>query len=202
MYRYITGLFLVAITGSACGQTIGFDLSGGSTFAPGQVVTLTLDAFNFTRGLTGGGVDLQFNSAVLSLQSVAINSAFDVAPKSGGLPAVQIHNTGGIATGIDFFATLNPALTGSIIGIATFQFVVKAAGASDLVLSADTPFGPFYDASLLQLNPGTDFNFATSRVSVVAPVPEPPTLWLLAGAALTGLSMRRWMFAKSATSFI
>jgi hypothetical protein len=202
MHRCVTGLFLVAVAGSAWGQTLGFDLSGGDTFTPGQVFTLTLDANNFTQGLTGGGVDLQFNSAVLSLQSVAVNSAFDVAPSSGGLPPVQIDNTAGTATGVDFFAALNPSLTGNSIEIATFQFVADAAGASDLILSADSSFGPFYDANLNQINPGVDFNFATSSVSVasmVAPVPEPPTLWLLAGAALIGLLMRRWIFTKSAS---
>jgi PEP-CTERM motif-containing protein len=204
MYRYVTGLLLVAVAGSAWGQTLGFDLSGGNTFTAGQVFTLTLDANNFTQGLTGGGVDLQFNSAVLSLQSVAVNTAFDVAPSSGGLPAVQINNTTGTATGVDFFAALNPSLTGNTIGIATFQFVADAAGAGNLILSADSSFGPFYDANLNQINPGTDFNFATSSVSVtsvVAPVPEPPTFWLLAGAALAGLSIRRWIANKSVTTF-
>lgn len=169
MNRYAIALLLASIAPSAFSQTVGFDLSGGSSFTVGQVFDLTLEASALPNGLTGGGIDLQFNSAVLNLQSVAVNSAFDY--QSSG----TIDNVGGTAAGVDFFAALNPALTGSTIPIATFQFVAEGSGSSGLSLSLDSIFGPFIDGGLNPINAGTDFIFATSTVSVapvVSSVPE------------------------------
>jgi hypothetical protein len=188
MNRYAIALFLVSAAPSTFSQTIGFDLSTGNSFAVGQVVDLTVDANNLPNGLTGGGIDLQFNSAVLSLQSVSINSAFDVqSGDANGTPPVQIDNSAGTADGVDFFAALNPALTGTTIDIATFQFVAEASGTSGLTLSADSLFGPFYDGNLNEIDAGTDFTFQSGQsVSVASAVAAPeidPT------AAMSGVTL-------------
>jgi hypothetical protein len=188
MNRYAIALLLVSAAPSAFSQTIGFDLSTGNTFTVGQVVDLTVDANNLPNGLTGGGIDLQFNSAVLNLQSVSINSAFDVqSGDANGTPAVQIDNSAGTADGVDFFAALNPALTGTTIDIATFQFVVEASGTSGLALSADSSFGPFYDGNLSQIDAGTDFTFQAGQSvsagsTAAAPEIDP-------AAAMSGLTL-------------
>jgi hypothetical protein len=191
MNRYAIALLLVSVAPAAFTQTIGFDLSAGTSFTVGQVVDLTVDANNFPNGLTGGGIDLQFNSAVLNLQSVSINPAFDV--QSGdvnGTPPVQIDNSTGTADGVDFFAALNPALTGTTIDIATFQFVAEASGTSGLTLSADSLFGPFYDgASPIpnQINAGTDFTFQSGQSVSVASAAAAPEID--PAAAMSGLAL-------------
>ena len=188
MNRYAIALLLVSVAPSAFSQTIGFDLSAGTSFTVGQVVDLTVEANNLPNGLTGGGLDLQFNSAVLNLQSVSINSAFDVqSGDANGTPPVQIDNAAGTADGVDFFAALNPALTGTTIDIATFQFVAEASGTSGLTLSADSLFGPFYDGNLNEINAGTDFTFQSAQtVSVASAVAAPE---MDPAAAVSGLTV-------------
>jgi hypothetical protein len=179
MNRYAIALLLMsAAAPAAFGQTVGFDLSGGTTFTPGEVVDLTVEANDLPNGLTGGSLDLQFNSTVLNLQSVTFNAGFDVySGDANGTPPVQIDNTAGTASGLDFFAALNPSLTGDRIDIATFQFVAEGAGTSSLSLGVDSIFGPFYDGNIDQINPGTDFNFVAGQsVSVSSTVTAAPEL--------------------------
>jgi hypothetical protein len=178
MNRYAFALLLISAAPAAFGQTVGFDLSGGSTFTVGQVVDLTVDANDLPNGLTGGSLDLQFNSAVLNLQSVTFNPGFDVySGDANGTPPVQIDNTAGTANGLDFFAALNPSLSGNSIDIATFQFVAEGTGTSGLALGVDSVFGPFYDGNLDQINPGIDFNFVAGQtVSVSSTVTAAPEI--------------------------
>jgi hypothetical protein len=178
MNRYAIALLVMSAAPSAFGQTVGFDLSGGNSFTVGQVVDLTVDANDFPNGLTGGSLDLQFNSAVLNLESVTFNPGFDVySGDTNGTPPVQIDNTAGTANGLDFFAALNPSLNGNSIDIATFQFVAEGTGTSSLTLGVDSIFGPFYDGNLNQINAGTDFNFVAGQtVSVSSTVTAAPEI--------------------------
>jgi hypothetical protein len=188
MYRYAIMLLLLSAAPSAYSQTVGFDLSGGNSFTVGQVVDLTVDAYNLPNGLTGGSLDLQFNAAVLDLQSVSINPAFDVySGDANGTPPVQIDNTAGTANGVDFFAALNPSLTGNSIDIATFQFVAEGTGTSGLTLAVDSVLGPFFDGNLNEINAGTDFTFLSGQsVSVGSAVAAPEIDPL---AAMSGLTL-------------
>jgi hypothetical protein len=181
MYRSITALVLGLASLSSWSQpTVEFDLSAGSTFATGSTVTLTLVGSDFTNGLIGGGVDLQFNSAVMNLESVSVNSSvFDQTPGNGFLPAV-ITNTGGVdstATGIDFAAFFNPTPVGTF-DIASFQFLVEGSvgSSTNLTLSADCCGFAFTDGSFNTLTPTVDFSIGTQSVSVsaasVTSVPE------------------------------
>jgi hypothetical protein len=196
MHRHaIILLCLLGASGSALGQTIGFDLSAGSTFTAGEVVDLTVVASGFSNGLSIGGLDLQFNSQVLNLESVSINAAFDTNSTNGGFPAAPvIDNVGGNVTGVDFAAIFNSPPTGNTIDLATFQFIAEGPGTSSLALSNDSAFGTsYFDGAYNPLTPGVDFQFSNSNVTVssmVAGVPEPPTAWLLAGAILIGFTAR------------
>jgi len=180
MYRSITALFLVLTSMSSWGQpSVGFDLTG-VTFTTGSTVSLTLVGSNFTNGLLGGGVDLQFNSAVMDLESVSVNSSvFDQTPGNGFSPVV-ITNTGGVdstATGVDFAAFINPTPVGTF-DIASFQFLVEGSvgSSTNLTLSADCCGFAFTDGSFNTLTPNVDFSIGTQSVSVsavtVTSVPE------------------------------
>ncbi len=84
MYRSITALFLSLASMSSWGQaTVGFDLSAGSTFNTGETVTLNLVGNNWTDALGGGGVNFSFNSSVLELESVTINTSVFDLPQGG-----------------------------------------------------------------------------------------------------------------------
>jgi hypothetical protein len=190
----LTFILLMASGGAALAQSVGFDLSGGTSFSTGEVVDLTVVANGFSNGLSIGGLNLQFDSSVLTLQSVSIDAAFDQSSTSGAYAPPSIDNVAGNVTGVDFAAILNLPPTGSTIDIATFQFIAGGPGTSSLSLSNDDAFGTsYFDGAYNPLNPGVDFQFASSSVSVssmVAPVPEPPTAVLLAAAALFGFSAR------------
>jgi hypothetical protein len=192
-------LFLSSSFAMAQVDQIGFDLSGAGNFSVGQAVDLTLQGTNWTSDtLEGGGVTLNFNSAVLKLDSITLNGAnYDLDPGLSATDPVnpgdgndKIDNVNGTATQ-EFFALLDNASGGSALpfSIATYAFTVVGSGKSALTLSAD-PIG-FADAVG---NPPV-VNFAAESISVsggvVAPVPEPPTLWLLTAGAIVGLFVRR-----------
>jgi hypothetical protein len=164
-------------------------------------VTLDLQGSNWTQPLDGGGLDLSFNPAVLSLQSVTVNTdVFDLSLLSP-LPAPAVDNSAGTATGIDFFTLLNASPTGNF-DIASLTFVTRGIGAADLNLSEDAIGLTSTDANynVTSLVAGTDFQFQTANVTVsnmVAPVPEPPTYWLLIVATLVGFSVRQWKLGRT-----
>ena len=201
MYRSISTLFLLLASAASWGQaTIGFDLSGGDTFTTGETVTLNLDGSGWTsQNLAGGGLDLVIsNSSVFTLESVTVNtSVFDVPFGNCG-PSGACASTASGATNIDFGAFLNPAATGTF-DIASFQFLASTTGTASLDLSADCSCN-FSNAAGTQLVQGVDFNLQNANVTVapamVAPVPEPPVVWLLASAAAVGFLMRRRLAAR------
>ncbi len=182
MYRSITALFLSLASMSSWGQaTVGFDLSGGSTVTTGETVTLNLVGNNWTDALGGGGVNLSFNSSVLDLESVTINtSVFDLPQGACDMTSGVCTTTGsgpGLVTNIGFSTFLNPSPTGTF-DIASFQFLVEGAvgSSSNLSLSAGCCGLGFTDPAGNALTAGVDFSFLSQSVSVspaiVTPVPE------------------------------
>ena len=131
----ITALALTLASASAWSQTIGFDLTGGTTTeAAGTTFTLDLqgNGWSAADGLEGGGVDLSYNASVLTLESVTIDtSIFDNA----GLPIGNCDpancagrgktfstSTGNVlAQGIDFFAFSTSRLRRAISRLQAFN---------------------------------------------------------------------------------
>jgi len=187
MHRSIPllALLLLASVQSWGQATIGFDLTGGSTFTVGQTVTLDLLGTGWTaQDLAGGGLDLVISdSSVFSLQSVTVDtSVFDVPFGNCSLSGNCAAGPSG-ATNIDFGTFLNSAPTGTF-DIASFTFAALSTGNSDLSLSADCACS-FSNSLGVQLIQGTDFNLQNASVSVVAtaaPEIEP-------SSALTALSL-------------
>jgi hypothetical protein len=183
MYRSIAALTLVLTSASALSQTVGFDLPGGTTtVADGSTFTLDLQGSGWTNGLVAGGVDLSYNSSVLTLESVTINTnVFDNA----GLPigncdpancaaALPAGTTSGnvLVSGIDFATFFNPAATGNF-EIASFQFVADKTGSTNLGLSVDCCAAPFVSTGGLVTPEFQAGNVSVTSATVKAPELDP-----------------------------
>jgi len=191
MYRSITALALVFASASALGQqTIGFGLPGGTdTVAVGSTFTLDLQGNNWTDALEGGGVDLSYNSSVLTLESVTIDTnVFDLplgnCDATGNCAAALPPSTSSgnvLVSGIDFFAFLNPAATGNF-NIASFQFVADATGSTNLGLSVDCCEAPFTNAA--GVTPAFSFQADSVSVTAASAVPEVDPVSAMSGLTL------------------
>jgi hypothetical protein len=194
MYRSFTALALALASASAWSQTIGFDLPGGTTTeTAGSTFTLDLQGndWSTSNGLEGGGVDLSYNASVLTLESVTINtSIFDnlgfpignCDPANCAAAVPPSTSTGNVlATGIDFFACINPPASGDF-QIASFQFVANATGTTNLGLSVDCCEAPFTNAQGMT----PDFTFQTASVSVTAAAQAPE---IDPASAMSGLAL-------------
>jgi hypothetical protein len=166
---------LIFASGNSLAATIGFS----SPMLANVPVNDVAVNQNFTVDITGSGfaelaggdhVNLGFDSSLLQITSVAINtSIFDFAPASGG-PAV-----GNTWSGIAFDTFVNNPATGNFT-IATISFKAVAAGSASLNILG----GNFFSKSAA-LTP----SFSSGTVNVTA-VPVPAAAWLF-GSGLIGL---------------
>jgi hypothetical protein len=134
---------------------------------------------DFTDIVVGGGFDLTFDSSVLALNSVTINTAlWEFAPSKG-------HQGPGTLTDVSFNTFVNSP-TGNFL-VATLGFTAKAPGATNALSALTLSASDIYSFSNLD---GQEIavNFASKPFSVtVSAVPLPPTAWLFAsGLAMLG----------------
>ena len=194
MYRSITALALTLASACAWSQTVGFDLPGGTTtVTDGTTFTLDLQGTGWDAdgGLLAGGVDLSYNSSILTLESVTINtSVFDNAgfpigncdPANCAAALPPTTSAGNVlVTGIDFATFFNPAATGTF-DIATFQFVADATGTTNLGLSVDCCAAPFVTSTANAVTP--EFSAASVTVTAATAAPE-----INANSAISGLTL-------------
>lgn len=145
---------------------------------PGAAFSVQVRGVGFTDSVVGGGFNLNFDPAVLSLSSVAINTAVWEFISSGGL----INNNSGTLVDVYFNSNRLVLPTGNF-DIATLNFTALAPGLSALTLRANTDF-PFANTNVEII----DVSFGIGSVNVTA-VPEPST-W--ASMAL-GLALLPWL---------
>jgi hypothetical protein len=163
--------------------------NGSLVFSPafseafvGDVVVVQVRGLGFTDNVVGGGFDLTFNPAVLSLSSVQIDTTeWEFITNPG-----TIDNSAGTLTAVWFNAFAAPLPTGSF-PIATLSFTALAPGLSPLNLLANAGF-PFVSDQVEVI--AVDF----SQAGLVSVVPEPST-W--ASLAL-GLAMLPWLRRRMA----
>lgn len=145
----------------------GSDLTVGDTFSVSLYATTNVQADTFNAW----GLDLNFDSAVLGLDSLSIGSDFNQFSNDG-------DGLGG--TGVTPFG-----LFGTDILLATFSFTALAEGTTDLFTSSTV--GDLLEGfSFFQF---ISFENALTQVNVsAAEVPEPSawSLMLLAGLGLLG----------------
>ena len=149
---------------------------------PTETFSVQVLGVGFSENVVGGGFDMSFNPAVLSLDSVAINTALWEFSPSGG----AIDNVAGTLKTASFNTFNVPQPTGGFLA-ATLNFTAKSMGNSALMLAPS-------DIAVFASSGGgsIDVTFGSGTVNVV-PVPEPAT-WasmVLGLALLPGLLRRR-----------
>lgn len=166
-------LTLAAAAAQAVG-TLGIT-PASSTVDVGSSFAVQVRGNGFVDNVVGGGFNLAFNPAVLSLSSVTINTGVWDFVSSAGLT----DNASGTLSDVFFNTIRSPLPTGSF-DIATLTFTAKAPGSSLLSLGASSSF-PFANDVADVINVG----FGTA-------VPE-PAAWmsLLLGVALLPALRRR-----------
>ncbi len=163
------GLFaaLLLLTARVDASTVSF--TSIPTVTTGQTFTLDLIGTEFTDIVDGGGVNLFFDSSVLGVNSVTVDtSVWEWFDDPG-----TIDNTAGTISEIQFASFFG---TTGDFAIATIEFSAIGAGISDLILT-ESLLNPFASGGLPLDLPVT---FLTGSVTVTA-VPLPAAFWLLLG---------------------
>ena len=178
-------------TGAAAGAaTIGFDRASVAGLSAGDQFALEILGSDFADGSAGGGLNLQWNPAVLGIASPA-----DIELLFPGDRFVfdkgVLDETAGTLTNL---ATVSfTGIADASFAIARITFTALAAGNSPIELALGT-FAQGGD-NVWTTAAGAeiaDLAFEPAAATVVATVPVPAGLWLLPGAlALLGGRLRR-----------
>ena len=163
--------------------------SGSLTLTPSVSSVTAGDSFavqvrgsNFTDKVVGGGFNMSFDAALMSLSSVVVDAVEWDFNRSQGLT----NNNAGLLSNVWFNAFADPLPSGNF-SIATLTFFAKAAGTGALTLMGSPDF-PFAN-DLVEV---IDVSYGTGRVDIAAAVPEPASWASLAlGLALLPMLRRR-----------
>lgn len=167
---------LLSSSGVVLAATVSFTPDPKDVMA-GDIFTVDIVGSNFTE-LSGGTIDLGFNSSLLTVDSVAVNSAlFDLLPEGGG-PAV-----GNTWSGIGFDTFNNDSATGTFT-IATITLAAGAEGISSLTILGSSKF---FSATTLLSPTLVD---GTVNISAV-PVPAAVVLFGFGLLGFVGIARRK-----------
>lgn len=166
----------VCATASAAGNLVLDPAS--SSVAPGGAFSLTVMGTAFSDTVVGGGFNLSFNAAMLTLDSVVINTLlWEFAPITG-----TIDNAAGTLSNVAFNTFIHSP-TGSFEA-ATLNFTAKAPGLSAVTLSESALF-PF-------ANTAAEVIAVSYGAAQVNAVPEPASvITMLLGLGLLPWALRR-----------
>ncbi|MEQ6340599.1 MAG: cohesin domain-containing protein [Gammaproteobacteria bacterium] len=145
----------------------------------GDSFSIDLEGHSFVDVLDGGGINLDFNPAIIHVTGVTINPLWEFSPSPG-----TIDNVGGHVSNIQFnsFAS-NPK---GDFPIGSIQLSAVGMGASPLILREDVtnPFASGGSLVSVTLNPG-----------MVQAVPEISEAWMmLVGLGIFGFARKmRWV---------
>jgi ribose/xylose/arabinose/galactoside ABC-type transport system permease subunit len=160
-------------------ETVFLDPASASVI-PTQVFTVDVKGTGFTNVLDGGGFDLSFNSSVLNVESIQVNTAiWEFSPVNGAIDNVNgtIHDTE--------FNSFIHSNSGSF-DIAQITFLTVGTGLSNLTL-VENSNNPFAAGG----NP-VPVTFIGASITSSAAVPLPGAIWLFASALVgLGVSQRR-----------
>jgi hypothetical protein len=167
---------IFSIRGVALAATVSFNPDSRDVMA-GDTFTVDIVGSDFT-GLSGGAIDLGFDSALLTVESVTVNSSvFDFLPDGGG-PAVD-NSWPNIA----FDTFVNEPATGAFT-IATITLISDAEGTASLAVLESSKFF----STTVQFFP----TLLDGTVNIRA-VPVPDAVWLFGSGmmGLAGISCRK-----------
>jgi len=166
---------LILLCGQASAATIGWS-TAPSTINVNDTFSLNITGSGFTSNVDGGGVNISFDSSVLSVVSVSIDeTVWDFG--GAGISTGATDNLAGTIDGImvNTYGTVNGSFD-----VATILFQAIGSGSSALTLS-EYALNPWASGGVL-LNP----DMVNSSVTVISSVPVPTAVWLL-GSGLIGL---------------
>ena len=147
------------LASNAVADTVGFE-NNAYNVNEGDSFNVVVMGTEFDGSLCGGGINVNFDAAILELQNVTINSNWEFANQSG-----VISNTTGSVSEV-LFSSFN-GNTGDF-PIATLQFKALAEGVSNLQLSG-VASDPFASAGSV-----VPVSFSTSSVTVTDDTPSVP----------------------------
>lgn len=157
---------LVSSSGVALADTVGFNPSP-KIVAEGDTFSVDIVGIDFTE-LSGGVIDLGFDSDHVRIDGVSIDPFFDFAPDPGG-PAA-----GDVWPGIGFDVFVNDPAAGDFT-IATIDLTALKDGTSELIILDSSEFF----STTAQLDP-------TLTAGTIGAIPVPAAVWLF-GSGLLGL---------------
>jgi hypothetical protein len=170
-------IFVISMlaSGYLSAATITFD-SPLTNVNTNDVFTINVIGNDFLSNVDGGGVNLSFDSSVLSVLSVSINeSVWDFG--GFGISTGVIDNQNGSLNGVMVNAFSD--VSGDFI-VATIEMQAIAEGTSSLLLT-EYGLNPWASGGSL-INP--DFVDASVNVSDVSVVPLPGAFWLLLSGSI------------------
>lgn len=183
-FAMICGLLFTSLNAQA-GLILSFDdndleVSLNETFTLNLFVNTEFPADAFVSW----GLDLNFDSSILALNSFTLGSDFMPFPLS---PLIDADGIGG-----SYFnpLALTPGIFGSNILLGTFEFTAINIGNTSAFTSAT--FGDFFESFTLALpfSP-VQFNSASANIRVVNEVSEPSTLAIFSLIGLMIFRLRR-----------
>ena len=167
LLRSFAAAVLFCSSGVALAATVGFSPSPKSA-ATNETFDMDIVGTGFTDPLAGGTFDISFDSNLVQINSVTVNTTvYEFLPDGGSLISPGLWGT----VGFDTFGT---APTGDIT-IATVNLTALGTGTSNLTIVNSE----FYDDTVNTL-------FPTLTPGVInPPVPVPAAVWLF-GSGLVG----------------
>ena len=152
-----------------------------SVVTPGQTFQVDINGNNFGYVLDGGGFNLSWNPAIVSVDSLAVDSnTWDfVQTDSNG----TLNSTAGTITNVIFNDFFNQNQGNFPIAVLTLTALKLGSTTLTLTGSADFKFGSGGNQVFPMLNAG--------EVNVVSTIPLPSAAWLFTGGLIGLLGFMR-----------
>ena len=171
-------LLLFSCLASAADNTVTITPSL-NTLNPGQSFSVSIDASSFASALDAGGLNLSFNSNLITPLNPPNYALFGADWNPIFQPSLS--GSGNTLESLDFFAS--GASPSGNFNIAVISFRALAAGAVTFNLSVDNQ-NPLTCCGGTVLSP----NFGNASVSIV---PEPAGFWMISTGLIVTISLKR-----------
>jgi len=178
-------VLFVGYIANASASIISFD-QNSLIVSPGDNFSLTIQGNGFPA-IVGGGLNIDFDAAVLQIDQVTINQSVFSFYMGRGIEEGHIDNIAGRLSNTAFNTFFGAS---NSFDIMTIDFTALSSGSSLLSLSESSiwVFSDIYGTAV-----GDGISFSTATINVAA-VPLPAAIWLLGSGLLVLLNVRRDFF--------